>query len=117
MNLKPYLGESLLNLGLFLKVERTPADLLVYYPLDISKTIKENLVSKEIIEYPSFHVCLPSDKTQFPLVTQEQIPPIVNISYRKKKRFSGQRKGRQKFSPSKQQSIKKDAKEESTQQT
>jgi len=71
-SLKKYCEIGPQGVCVFLKIELLPASEARYHQLDISKTLKDCLAQKTVIEFPTFHVVLP-DKTAG-YVSTSQVP-------------------------------------------
>ncbi|XP_077986306.1 box C/D snoRNA protein 1-like [Glandiceps talaboti] len=65
--LKKYVSAGFENVQLFMKVERRSAKSVRYEKLNLDQTIKENLSSKYIIEYPTLYVVLSDCYGDFPI--------------------------------------------------
>eukprot|EP00238_Polyblepharides_amylifera_P007509 CAMPEP_0196591730 /NCGR_PEP_ID=MMETSP1081-20130531/70715_1 /TAXON_ID=36882 /ORGANISM="Pyramimonas amylifera, Strain CCMP720" /LENGTH=246 /DNA_ID=CAMNT_0041915189 /DNA_START=137 /DNA_END=877 /DNA_ORIENTATION=- len=52
---------------IFLESARCPGNSKKYFELDLQQTLASQLSGKVIIEFPTFHVVLPKDKSAFPL--------------------------------------------------
>ncbi|KAL0482074.1 Box C/D snoRNA protein 1 [Acrasis kona] len=82
----------------FMLVERKPPSSkpneVLYYELDGSKSLRNSLVDKIVVEFPIIHVVLPSEKQSYQVITQEQIQETlqelkdrINERKEKKKQF------------------------------
>ncbi|XP_071477505.1 box C/D snoRNA protein 1-like [Diadema antillarum] len=67
--LKRYCSCGVDNVQVFMKVENQPANVLRYHQLSLNRTLKDNLVEKCLVEYPTMHVVLPENAAQYPLLT------------------------------------------------
>lgn len=76
LSLKAYICRDIQQLGIFLRVERTPANSPLFYKLNVNQTIRQNMVSKELVEFPTLHIVLPKEISAFPVARPDQIPPI-----------------------------------------
>ncbi|XP_068686124.1 box C/D snoRNA protein 1-like isoform X1 [Montipora foliosa] len=71
-SLKNYIAIGLQGVSVFLRVEPLPASKLRYYELDTSKTIKDCLANKLIVEFPTLHVVLPNNVASYPTSDQSE---------------------------------------------
>ncbi|XP_048777140.1 box C/D snoRNA protein 1-like [Ostrea edulis] len=67
--LKAYCSTPMENCQILMQEEGLPANIRRFHPLDLSKTLCENLQGKEFIEYPTLHVVLPDSADKYPLTT------------------------------------------------
>ncbi|XP_060603820.1 box C/D snoRNA protein 1-like [Ruditapes philippinarum] len=71
--IKPYITAGRENWKLFMRYENTSADKPQFYKLDLTQSLLENFRYKQIVEYPSIHIVLPSNPKQYITVPTEQI--------------------------------------------
>ncbi|XP_029197977.1 box C/D snoRNA protein 1-like isoform X2 [Acropora millepora] len=71
-SLKNYNAIGVQGMSVFLRVEPLPASKLRFYQLDISRSIKECLAGKLIVEFPTFHVVLPSKVASYPTMDHKE---------------------------------------------
>ncbi|XP_048588752.1 box C/D snoRNA protein 1 isoform X2 [Nematostella vectensis] len=69
--LKLYCQAGVDNICIFMKKENQPANKQRFYRVDMSKSIREFLQNKTIIEFPSFHVVLCDKSHDYPTEEQE----------------------------------------------
>jgi len=55
------------NLKILMKVENQPSNLTSYFDLDPQSSIRDNLITKMIMEFPCFYVVLPTMLEKYPL--------------------------------------------------
>lgn len=55
-----------------------------YYKLDTSKTLKECLANKTVVEFPTFHVVLPGKTASYPTSDPEETCTTVTESLKEK---------------------------------
>jgi len=75
------------NLHIFLPVEHVQGQSKRFYPMDLSKTIGDNLKGTTIIEYPIFHVVI-DPKDLFPLYGSKIVVKHRNEPPEKKSKLS-----------------------------
>jgi hypothetical protein len=86
----------------FMQVLELPSNQIIYYKLDLTKTLNENLVDKVIIEYPTLHIVLPTHADKYPMATQQQLDEIK----KKREEQSERRKKKREEYEQKQASFK-----------
>ncbi|KAL4219470.1 Box C/D snoRNA protein 1 [Mactra antiquata] len=69
--LKCYTNTELNNLGIFLIQDKVDSPENRYYRLDENKSLSENFMNKNILEYPTIHVVLDDYWLNYPLVISE----------------------------------------------
>jgi len=83
-SLKNYCEIGPQGVCVFLKVDPLPANKLRYYKLDTSKTLKECLANKTVVEFPTFHVVLPGKTASYPTSDPEETCTTVTESLKEK---------------------------------
>eukprot|EP01087_Luapelamoeba_hula_P015240 TRINITY_DN4528_c0_g1_i2.p1 TRINITY_DN4528_c0_g1~~TRINITY_DN4528_c0_g1_i2.p1 ORF type:complete len:332 (-),score=44.60 TRINITY_DN4528_c0_g1_i2:183-1178(-) len=67
-DLSLYKAHSPEDLSIVMRKERVPANKVSYFEMSSSKTLKELLHDKDIIEFPTLLVLLPEERSKYPVV-------------------------------------------------